>query len=326
MMNKTYRYSLLVALTIAGIYASTNVDAAERADRAYPSRPVRIVTTEVAGGADFTARLIAQGLTASLGQQVVVDNRASGVIPGSIVARATPDGYTLLLYNGSLWIAPFIQQTPYDPVRDFAPITLPITSPNLLIVHPSVAARSTAELIALAKSHPGELNYGSSSNATASHLSAELFKAMAGVNLVRITYKGAGPALNDLVAGQVQVMFVAPGATNPHIKAGRLRALAVTSSTPSALFPGLPTVGSTIPGYESISMTGIFAPASTPSAVITRLNKDIVHYLEQPEVKARFFNAGQEVTATSAQGLADAIRDDRTRMGKVIKDAGIRAE
>ena len=184
----------------------------------YPNKPIRIVTSEAGGGNDIQARLIAQGLAGALGEQVVVENRPSGVIPGEIVSKAPPNGYTLLLYNNTLWIGPLMQNTPYDAVRDFAPVTSVAKGANVLVVNPALPVKSVAELVALAKAKPGELNYGSSGTGASNHLAAELFRAMAGVNIVRINYKGAGPALTALLAGELQLMFPTAGAVTPHVR------------------------------------------------------------------------------------------------------------
>jgi tripartite-type tricarboxylate transporter receptor subunit TctC len=289
----------------------------------YPNKPVRIVASEPGGGTDFIARILAQEISGSLGQNVIVDNRASTIL-GQLVAKASPDGYTLLLSGSNLWIGPFLQNVPYDPVKDFLPVTLVTSQPAVLVVHPSVSANSVKDLIGLARAKPGELNYGSASTGTITHLAAELFKAMAGVKIVRIPYKGVGPALTDLIAGQVQLMFPVGAGTLPHIKAGRLRALAVTSAQPSALFPGLPTVATTLPGYDSQATQGMFAPAKTPAPIINRLNQEIVRILHRADVKERFFNAGIESIGSSPQEFAAAIKSEMNRLGKVIKDAGIR--
>ncbi|MBI3939178.1 MAG: tripartite tricarboxylate transporter substrate binding protein [Betaproteobacteria bacterium] len=295
--------------------------------QAYPNKPIRIVAPEAGGGGDFAARLIALGLSGSLGQQVIVENRggASGIIAGRTVAKAPPDGYTLLFYGSIFWIGALLQDVPYDPVADFSPITLATSSPNILVVHPSLPVNSVKELIALAKARPGELNYASTTGSTP-HLAAELFKAMAGVNIVRIPYKGAGPALNDLIGGQVQLMFPVAAAVTPHVKSGRLRALAVTSVEPSELVRGLPTVAATVPGYESVQMTAMFAPAKTPATIINRLNQEIVQVLNRADVKEKFFNAGAKVVGGSPEQLMATMKSEMARLGKVIKDAGIRAE
>jgi tripartite-type tricarboxylate transporter receptor subunit TctC len=313
--------TLSVALTI---YAPARAAEVDR----YPSRPIRIVTSEIGGGLDFVARLVAQGLTANLGQQVIVDNRPSGVFTGSIVSKASPDGYTLLFNGSSFWLLPFLQSNvPYDPIRDFAPITLATSSPLMLVVHPALPARSVKELIALAKAKPGELNYSSSSPGTPQHIAAELFKSMAGVNIVRIPYKGAGPAITALVAGEVQMTFSSAGAAVPQIKAGRLRALAVASPEPSALAPGLPTVASAgLPGFEAGSLWGFFAPAKTPVSLVRRLQREIVTVLEKPDLKEKLFNATTEVVGSTPEKFAAVIKADMQRGSQVIKAAGIKVE
>jgi tripartite-type tricarboxylate transporter receptor subunit TctC len=293
----------------------------------FPNRPVRIVTSEAGGGNDIQARMIARGLSGALGQQVIVENRPSGVIPGEIVSRASPNGYTLLLYNNTLWTGPLMQKTPYDPVRDFAPVTTATIAPNVLVVNPASPANSVAELIALAKSKPGGLNYASSGTGATNHLAAELFKTMAGVDIVRIGYKGAGPGLNDLIANQIQVMFPTAGAAAPHVKAGRVKALAVTSADRSSIAPQLPTIAeSGLPGYESLAIYGIFVPAGTPRALVTRLNGEIVRVLGSADVKEKFFSMGMEAVGGTPEQLAVRVKADRVRMGRVIRDAGIKAQ
>ena len=293
----------------------------------YPYKPVRIVTSEVGGSADFQSRLIGHGIAAALGQQVIVENRGGGVIPGDTVAKALPDGYTLLYTGSAHWLLPLMRDNvPYDPVKDFAPITLPVRAPNLLVVHPSVPAQSVRELIALAKAKPGALNYGSGAPGSSSHLAPELFKAMAGVDIVHIPYKGTGPAINDLLGGQLQMMFPNAAAVMPHVKAGRLRALGVSSAQPSPLAPGVPTVSAGLPGFESVSNLGIFAPARTPAAVIRRLNQEVVRYLQTAEAKERMLNAGVETVGSTPEQLAAVVNAEMARMGRIIKSVGIRAD
>lgn len=292
----------------------------------YPNKPIRIVTSEAGGGNDIQARLVAQGLAGALGEQVVVENRPSGVIPGEIVSKAPPNGYTLLLYNNTLWIGPLLQNTPYDVVRDLAPVTSVAKGANVLVVNPATPVKSVADLVALARAKPGELNYGSSGTGASNHLAGELFRAMAGVNIVRINYKGAGPALTALLAGELQLMFPTAGAVTPHVRAGRVRALAVTSAEPTALFPGVPTVAASLPGYESISIYGVFAPAKTPRTIIDKLNEEIVRFLNRADVKEKFFNAGMETVGGPPEQLAATVKSEMARMSKVIRDAGIRGE
>jgi tripartite-type tricarboxylate transporter receptor subunit TctC len=295
--------------------------------QAYPAKPLRIVTAEPGGGNDFAARTIGQYIAAQLGQPWVVDNRggAGGAIAAEIAARAPADGYTLLVYASNIWLIPLLRKNvPYDAIRDFAPITWAARSPNTVVVHPSLPVKSVQDLIGLARAKPGQLNYGSGGTGSSTHLAVELFKSMAKVDILRIPYKGNAPALNDLIAGQVQLMFATAGAVSPHIRSGRLRAIAVTSAEPSILAPGLPTVASSgLPGYESISIYGVFAPARTPQAIISQLNQAIVAVLNMPEVRERFFNSGVETVGSTPEQFAATIRADIARMSKVIRDAGI---
>ncbi|MBI4190919.1 MAG: tripartite tricarboxylate transporter substrate binding protein [Betaproteobacteria bacterium] len=297
--------------------------------RNFPNRPVRIVTAEVGGTSDFMVRLIGQGLTSSWGQPVVVENRAAGggIVAASTVAKATPDGYTLLSYGHIIWLLPFLRKNlPYDPVRDLSPVTWTTSTPNVLVVHPSLPVRSVADLIALAKARPGELNYGSGATGATSHLGVELFKAMAGVSIVRINYRGTGQAVNDLISGQIHVMFSSVAAAVPHVDAGRLRPLAITSRRPSALFPGLPAVAATVPGYESIAVFGIFAPAGTPPALISRLNHEIVQVLGRTDVKEKLLKGGVEPIGNPPEEFAVKLKSEMSKWAKVIKDVGITPE
>ena len=292
----------------------------------YPNKPIRIIASGVGGTSDFMARLIAQKIAGSLGQQAIVENRP-GIVQAEIVSRAPPDGYTLLFSGGIVWITPLLQKTIYDPLRDFSPITMVERSPNIFAVHPSLPVKSIKELIALAKARPGELNYSTSGIATSPHLSTELFNSMAGIKTVHVPYKGNAPGVNALIAGEVQLTISSATSLTPHVRSGRLRGLAVTSAEPSALAPGLPTVAASgLPGYESVGMTGVFAPARTPDAIIRRLNEEIVRFLRTAEAKEAFFNRGADAVSSSPEELAAAIRADMDRLGKVIKDTGIRAE
>ena len=293
----------------------------------FPTRPVRIVTATVGGTTDLVARLIAQGLTASLGQQVIVDNRPPGIIPGEIAVKAAPDGYTLLFHGSSLWMMPLLQKVPFDPVKDLAPVTLASSTPNLVVVNPAVPAKTIKELIALARAKPGALNYGSGATGASSHLAAELFKHMAGVNIVRVPYKGQGPAVLGLLGGEVQMSFATSASVAGHIKAGKLRALAIGTAKPSALAPGLPTVAeSGLPGYQSASNAGMFVPARTPARLIALLNRETVRALNRQEVRDVLFRDGTEVIGSSPQEFAAAINAEMTSLGKVIKAAGISTE
>lgn len=283
----------------------------------YPSKVVRIITTAAGSGTDVTARIVARGLTAALGQQVIVDNR--GIVGVEIIAKAAPDGYNLLHYTSPLWLQQYIQEVRWDVQRDFATITLASKTPNIIVVHPSLPVTTVRQLIDIARRRPGELNYATGSLGASAHLSAELFASMAGVRLTRIYYKGTGPAVNDLIAGQVQLMFPAAGSITPHVQSGRLRALAVTTAEPTPLAPGLPTVAqSGLPGYESISLSGYFAPAKTPAPIIQRLNQEIVRVLGDAETRQRMANLGVELATTSPEGFADLIRVETARMSVVF--------
>jgi tripartite-type tricarboxylate transporter receptor subunit TctC len=291
----------------------------------WPTKPVRIVTAEPGTGNDLVARLIVSHLSNAFGQQFVVDNR--GLVAVDMVVKAAPDGYTLLSYGPPLWLTPLLRQVSYDPLRDFAPITLAGSSPNILAIHPSVPAQSVAELIALAKKRPAELNYSSSSTGASPHLAAELLKSMTGVNIVRVAYKGSSQALVALIGGQVHLMFPNAGTAAPHLKSTRLRALAVTTLEPSTLAPGLPTLSASgVPGYESASQFALLAPAGTPPALIERLNREMVAALRRPDVAERLFNSGVEVVAGTPAELAATMKAEMGKWGKVIKDAGIREE
>jgi len=293
----------------------------------FPVKPIRIVTTGIGGGGDFVARLVGGGMSGPLGQPVIIDNRASGVIPGDIVAKAPPDGHTLLVGSNSLWIGPFFEKTPYDPLRDLAPISLTSSAPNILVVHPSLPVKSVRDLVALAKARPGELNYASSASGGSAHLAGELFKYLAKVDIVRIPYKGTTAATIDLTGGHVQLMFSTAATVAPLIKAGRLRALAISTAKPSAVFPGVPTVASAgVPGYETAQFTGIFATGRTPPAVINRLNQEVLRALASAEVKAKFLGAGVEPVGTTPQQLTDIMKSEVARIGRMIKESGMRAE
>lgn len=309
------------AMVLAG---SLGMAAAAVCAQSYPEKSIRLLTPPAGGSTEFTSRLLADAVAGSLGQRLIIEGRP-GQVSAEIAAQAPPDGYTALHFTNLIWLMPLFRKVPWDPVRDFAPVAMTIVTPNIVVVHPSLPARSITELIALAKARPGELNYGSGSTGSANHVAAELFKSMAGVNLVRINYKGAGPAIIDLVAGQVQVIFATAGSVTHHVKSGRLRALAVTSAEPSPLAPGLPTVAAAgLPGYESSSMSAMFVPAKTPVTVVQRLNQEVVQGLNKPEVKDRLFAAGVQVITSSPDAATAKIQAEMTRMGKVIRDAGLR--
>ena len=298
---------------------------------AYPDRPIKLLVPFAAGGAtDIIGRVVAQAMGQILGQQIVVDNRpgAGGVIAGTAVAKAPPDGYTLLLGSiGLLAIGPNIRRdTPYDVATAFAPIALLSATPNLIVAHPSLKANTLRELIDQAKASPGKIAYGSSGLATSTHLSGELFQAMAGVQLVHVPYKGGAQALNDLRAGQIPLMFDTMSAVSS-IKAGQLKALAVTSDKRTPLLPDVPTVAEAgLPGYRTSSWNGIMAPAGTPPEVLARLNQAVNQALALPEVRRSLTTDGSEVLGGTAEEFGRTIQDETQRWGKLIKDAGIRVE
>ena len=293
----------------------------------YPNRPIRILAAGVGSGGDFDARQIATGIGGAMGQPLIVDNRGNGALAADAASKAAPDGYTLLIAGGTLWVTPLLQKTSYDMANDFAPISLIERTVFIVAVHPSVPARSVRELIALAHARPGELNYGSGGVGSAIHLSGELFKSMAAINIVSVPYKGNGPVITALVSGEIQIAIIDSGLLMPYIKSGRLRALAVTSSEPSALAPGLPVVAASgVPGYTAGGMTSMWAPAKTPAAIIARLNQEIVRFLGRPDVKERFLTAGVEVIASSPEQLWTTMKSEVAVMGKVIRSAGIKVD
>lgn len=292
----------------------------------YPVKAVRIVTSPAGGGNDFPARLLASGITRALGQQVIVDNRPT-VLIGEIVAKAPPDGYTLLVSGSPHWIGPLIEPTSYDPIADFEPISVIDRAPVILVVHPSMPVKSVKQLIGLAKKRPGELNYGSGAPGGSNHLGAILFNYMAGVDIVRIPYKGSGPAMAALISGEVQVMFPGAGAVTSHLKSGRLRALAVGSAAPSVLAPGIPTLSASgVPGYVSEAIHALFAPVRTPSPIVARLNREVRRYLESPEARNVFLRGGIETAASTPEELTALMRSEMSTIGKVLKAAGMRAK
>ena len=309
--------ALLLCLAAAGATAQK-----------FPAKPIRIVTAEAGGGSDIVARIISQGLNAAWGKPVVVDNRGGGVVAGDIVARAPADGYTLLYYGSTLWLLPLIRKdVPYDTQKDFVPVIQAIGTPAILVVYPGVPAKSVQELIALAKAAPGKLNYGSAALGTATHISAELFKYLAGVNIVRVPYKGTGTALTDVLGGQVQMMFAVASSVAPHIRSGKLRGLAITTPKPSSAFPDLPTVAASgVPGYEAVTFSGLFAPARTPKAIVEQLNAEVRNVLMKSDARERLANTGVDVVAGSPREFADNIAKDMAVAGKVIRGAGIREE
>jgi tripartite-type tricarboxylate transporter receptor subunit TctC len=297
----------------------------------YPTKPIRMIVAVPPGGpADTLARLVAPRLTESLGQTVVIDNRpgANGIIAYETTARAAPDGHTFTAVAAGVVInASLYKSVPYDPIRDFAPITLGITVPNILVVHPSVAASSVKDLIALAKAKQGAVTFASAGNGTSGHLALELFRTSAGVDVIHVPYKGGGPALADVLAGQVQALFSIALAAAPQIKAGRVKALAITSLRRSPVSPDLPTVAeSGLPGFEVVGWFGWLAPAATPKPIIDRLHGEIVRTLRLPDVRDRLLSQSTEPVGNTPQEFAAFMKSEHAKWGRLIRAANIRVE
>jgi len=300
--------------------------------QAYPTKPIRLVVPFPPGGSlDVVARAIGQKLTEAWGQPVVIDNRpgAGGNIGADLVAKSAPDGYTILegalsthAVNVSLY-----SKMPYDPVRDFAPITLVAITPNVLVLNPSFPANSVPELIAYAKAHPGGLSFGSGSNGSAGHLAGELFKTETGVDMVHIPYKGGAPALQALLAGDTQLMFDNLANSTPQLKAGKLKALAVTTAKRSALAPELPTLAETgLPGFDIYTWWGFMAPAGTPKEIIAKWNAEVTRILATPEMKAFFAQQGAEPAPTTPEQFAALIRSEIPKYAKIVKASGAKVD
>jgi tripartite-type tricarboxylate transporter receptor subunit TctC len=297
----------------------------------YPVKSVRVVVGYAAGGAvDIFARNISQKLGESLGQQFVVDNRAGAGsnIASDIVAKAPADGYTLLVTNIAFAVNPgLFAKLPFDPVKDFAPVGQFTALTNVLVVHPSVPVTSVKELIALAKSNPGRLNYGSAGNGSSTHLAAELFKNQADVNIVHIPYNGAAPAIVALLGGQVDLMFATVPTALPQVKAGRMRALAVASMRRATVAPQWPTVSeSGLPGFDVSSWIGLIAPAGTPGPVIAKLNQEIARIVRLPEIQDQFAREGGEATTNTPEQFAAYIKSEISKWGKVVQQAKLRVD
>lgn len=310
--------------------ATLSVPQAHAGEAAYPTRPIRMIVPQSAGGStDLLARVAAQRMSETLGQQVVVDNRpGAGSINGTeMVARATPDGHTLLTVAASFAINPSLHsKLPFDPARDFIPITRLVTLPHILVVHPTVQAKTVKELIALAKAKPGELNFSSSGIATSTHLAAELFMHLTGVEMVNVPFKGGGPGMVGLLSGQTHLYFATISTALPHIKAGKLRALAVSSPKRSIAAPEYPTLAEAgVPGYAHQSWVGTLAPAKTPPAIIAKLNKELNRITTTPEVKTLLLRDGLEAVADTPQEFAAIINEEIAKWRKVVKAAGIKA-
>ena len=297
----------------------------------YPERPIRLVVAFApGGGTDVAARTIMPKLSELLGKQIVVDNRpgAGSTLGTELVARAQPDGYTLLMSDTTFGIVPVLYpKLNYNAQRDLAPISQVISAPLALVVNPAVPATSVRELIAMAQAKPGQINFGSGGVGTPVHMCAELLKLSAKIDIVHVPYKGAGPALTDLLGGHFQLMFPTLQSVMPHIKAGRLRVLAVTSEKPSPTLPGVPTMGEAgAPGVVAVAWFGVHGPAATPAAVKTRVHAEIVKALQDPAVRGRFVNEGADVVGSAPQAFTAFVSNEISKWGKVVKAAGIKAE
>jgi tripartite-type tricarboxylate transporter receptor subunit TctC len=296
----------------------------------YPTKPIRLIVPQPPGGtSDILGRALSVKLTEQLRQQVVVDNRAgaSGTIGSDLAAKAPPDGYTLLLIYTTHTTAPSLYgKLPYDPVSDFAAITLATSAPLLLTVHPQVAAKSVKELLALAQAQPGRLNFSSAGNGSGSHLAGELIKVMTGVNFTHIPYKGANAAIIDLIGGQVQFMFAGIVPIDPHIKSGRLRGIAVTSLKRAAAAPQFPAIAETLPGFDIVGWYGLLAPAKTPAAIVNKLHAEILMALKSKEIGERLVSEGAEVVGNTPAEFTAFLKTDIARWAQVIKRTGAKID
>ncbi|RPJ45564.1 MAG: tripartite tricarboxylate transporter substrate binding protein [Betaproteobacteria bacterium] len=319
-------------LVIAAAAAAATLAGGVFAAESYPSKPIRFVVPFAPGGStDLLARFLAQHLAAPLGQTLVVDNRAGagGVVGAEITARAPADGYTIMLGSGGpLTINPNIRsKVPYDTLRDFEPITMATVSPFTLVVHPSSSAKSVKELIALARANPGKLNFGSAGNGSVGHFSTEQFMALTGTKLLHVPYKGAGPAVTDLLGGRLNLMFENLPTILPHVRSGKLRMLAVGTRERSVLAPEFPTIAEEgVPGYDSATVFGVLAPAKTPPAVIAQLNREMVKILQSAEGKSALAARGLQAVGSTPQQYRAQIGDEFTRYGRIAQSAGIRLD
>jgi len=297
----------------------------------FPLKPIRIIVPfPPGGGLDILSRSLAPHMTESVGSSVIVENRggAGGIVGIEFVAKAPPDGYQILLVSASLTILPSLTSNArYDPVKDFAPITLATRQPYIAVMHPSIPAQSIKELINLARARPGQVTYASAGSGGAGHLGMELFKTMAKVDIAHIPYKGAGPALIDVLGGHVALMFASAPSVAPHVRSGRLRVLGWTGSQRSAIMPGVPTIAeSGLPGFEVYGWYGALAPARTPREIVNRLHAVIIKALGVPDVRERVVKDGSETVGNTPEEFADFIKRDIPKFAKVIKDSGARAD
>ena len=322
-VNKTL-LCIALAFGVAEVHAQS--------DTSYPSKPIRMIVPSAPGsGPDIMARAIGQKLTEALGQTIVIDDKpgAGGIIGSEAAAKASPDGYTLIMSNaGAHTVNPGLYaKLPYDPVKDFAPVTLVALAPNILIVHPTLPVRNVKDLIALAKAKPGELTFGSGGNGSTAHLSGEMFKTMAGINIVHIPFKGSPAAVIGVIAGQIALAIPNIPPALPHVRSGKLKALAVTTAKRAAGVPDLPTVAEAgLPGYEATAWFGVLAPAATPPQIIARLNAAIVKIAHAREMQERLTAEGADAVGNTPEQFAQIIKSDIAKWAKVIKASGARAD
>ena len=317
-------------LTIAAIFVAMLAQAQGAVAADYPARPVRLIVGFPPGGAaDILGRIAAQQLTERLGQQVVVDNRggAGGLVATEIAARGLPDGYTLLFTSIPHVINPHLyKKVQYDAIRDFTPVVQFVTVPLMMAANPSLPAKTVKDLIAYAKAQSGKINYASGGSGASSHLAMELFKSMAGVDLNHIPYKGTGPLITDLIAGQVGLTIASAVPLAPQVRAGKLRGMAVTGPKRSPSFPDLPAIAETVPGYEVVNWFGILAPAGTPAAIVTRVNAELNRALNEPRIKDSLRAQGADGAGGSAEDYARMIRADFPKWAKVVRESGARVD
>jgi tripartite-type tricarboxylate transporter receptor subunit TctC len=322
----------VITALFAGCVAAGSAHAGQAADApAYPTKAVRLVVPFAPGGSnDIMARLMSQKFSESWRQQVVVDNRAgaSGIVGTDIVAKAPPDGYTLLIMSLTFTVNPSLfRKLPYDTERDLVPVTLVASAPLMLVVHPSVPAKSVQELLSYAKAQPGKLNFGSGGQGTTPHLAGEMLKMMAGVQMTHVPYKGGGPALSDLIGGQIQLMLENIPSTLAYAKAGKLRALAVTGLKRSSLVPDLPTLDeSGLKGYEIVGWNGFFFPTGTPRAIVQRLHAETVRALAQPDTRERLATLGAEAVGSSPEEFRAFVKAEIAKWARLVKEAGLKVE
>jgi tripartite-type tricarboxylate transporter receptor subunit TctC len=296
----------------------------------YPGRPIRVIVPFAPGGGlDISTRLIAQKLTEKWGQNIVVDSRpgAATIVGTEIASKAAPDGYTLLMITTTFAINPGLYpKLPYDPVKDFTPVTQLNYQPNVIVVTPSLAGKSVKDLIALAQSKPGELTFATPGAGSAPHLSAEMFQRAAGIKMIHVPYKGIPPAVTDVIGGRVTMLFTTTISAAPHIKAGKLRAVAITSAKRQASMADVPTVGETIPGYRAEAFQGMVAPAGVPQSIVNKVSAEVIRIVQLPEVTQRFHLDGAEPVGSTPKEFAAFLKTEMQKWSKVIKDAGIKPE